>query len=43
MVQLRGNFKVGVILISGIYFILHDHLSVKKLVEVEESDIEDLK
>jgi uncharacterized protein (TIRG00374 family) len=33
----------GVIFVSGVYFILHDHLSVKKLVEVEGSDIEDLK
>ncbi len=33
----------GVIIAGGIYFILHDHLSVKKLVEVEESEIEDLK
>jgi hypothetical protein len=32
-----------VIIAGGIYFILHDHLSVKKLVEVEESEIEDLK
>jgi uncharacterized protein (TIRG00374 family) len=33
----------GVIFVGGRYFILHDHLSVKKLVEVEETDIEDLK
>ena len=33
----------GVIFVSGLYFILHDHLSVKKLVEVEESEIETLK
>jgi len=36
MVVWAVNF--GVILIAGFYFVLHDHLSVKTLVKVEEGD-----